>query len=152
MVTCRLEFADIFGFVGSTVSLATVQLCCAVLCLVRQSCWLFVTPWTVARQAPLSMGFSRQEYWSGLPCPPPGDLPNPAIELRSSELQADSLPPEPPGKPKNTGVGSPSLFQGIFLTQELNRGLLHCRQILYQLSSQGSPKAALFNSKWIGLV
>ena len=41
---------------------------------------LFATPWTVARQAPLSMGFSRQEYWSGLPCPPPGDLPNPAIE------------------------------------------------------------------------
>ena len=41
---------------------------------------LFVTPWTVARQAPLSMGFSRQEYWSGLPCPPPGDLPDPGIE------------------------------------------------------------------------
>ena len=44
---------------------------------------LFVTPWTVARQAPLSMEFSRQEYWSGLPCPPPGDLPNPGIKLMS---------------------------------------------------------------------
>ena len=45
--------------------------------------WLFATLWTVARQAPLSMGFSRQEYWSALPCPPPGDLPNPGIEPRS---------------------------------------------------------------------
>ena len=52
---------------------------------------LFVTLWTVARQAPLSMGFSRQEYWSGLPCPPPGDLPDPGIQPRSSALQADSL-------------------------------------------------------------
>ena len=53
---------------------------------------LLVTPWTVARQAPPSMRFSRQEYWSGLPCPPPGDIPNPGIELRSPALQADSLP------------------------------------------------------------
>ena len=63
-----------------------------------------MTPWTVARQAPLSMGFSRQVYWSGLPCPPPGDLPNPGIEA----------------------------------------GSLHCRQILYRLSHQGSPEI----SKW----
>ena len=84
------------------------------------------------------MEFSRQEYWSGLPCPPPGDLPNPGIEPRSPALQADSLPSEPPGKPKNTGVGSLSLLQGIFLTQESNWGLLHCRQIFYQLSYQGS--------------
>ena len=60
---------------------------------------LFATPWTVAHQAPLSMGFSRQEYWSGLPFPSPGDLPNPGIEPRSPTLQADSLPSEPPGKP-----------------------------------------------------
>ena len=59
---------------------------------------LFATPWTVARQAPLSMGFSRQEYWSGLPFPPSEDLPNPGIESRSPTLQADSLPSEPPGK------------------------------------------------------
>ena len=57
--------------------------------------WLFATPWTVACQAPLSMGFSRQEYLSGLPCPPPGDLPNPGIKPRFPALQADSLPTEP---------------------------------------------------------
>ena len=60
---------------------------------------LFVTLWTVVCQAPLSMGFSRREYWSGLPCPPPGDLPHPGIEPSSPALQADSLP-EPPAKPK----------------------------------------------------
>ena len=53
---------------------------------------LFLTPWTVACQAPLSMGFSRQEYWSGLPFPSPGDLPDLGIEPVSPELQADSLP------------------------------------------------------------
>ena len=58
---------------------------------------LFVTPWTVARQAPPSMRFSRQDYWSGLPLPSQGDLPNPGIELGSPVLQADSLPSEPPG-------------------------------------------------------
>ena len=160
--------------------------------------------WTVANQAPLSMGFRRQEYWSGLPFTPPGDLsdpgtepcllwllhwqagslsfeppgkssrmycmphymlqscptlcdpmdiqstevsrpeyssgslatspgdlPNPGIKPRSPTLQAYSLPAEPPGKPKNSGVGSPSVLQGIFLTQGLYRGFLHCRQILY---------------------
>ena len=59
---------------------------------------LFVTPWTVAYQAPQSMGFSRQKYWSGLPFPSPGDLPNPGIEPGSPTLQADTLPSEPPGK------------------------------------------------------
>ena len=59
---------------------------------------LFVTPWTIAHQAALSMGFSRQEYWSGLPFPSAGDLPNPGIEAgRSPTLQADALPSEPPG-------------------------------------------------------
>ena len=57
---------------------------------------LFVTPWTLARQPPLSMGFSRQEYWSGLPCPPPGDLPNPGI--------------------KPTSLASPALAGGFFTT------------------------------------
>jgi len=60
---------------------------------------LFVTPWTVAHQAPLSMGFSRQEYWSGLPFPSPGDLPDPGIEPRSPTLQAYALTSESPGKP-----------------------------------------------------
>ena len=59
---------------------------------------LFVTPWTVAHQAPPSMGFSRQEYWSRLPFPSPGDCPEPGIEPRSPALQADALPSETPGK------------------------------------------------------
>ena len=59
---------------------------------------LFVTPWTVAYQASLSMGFSKQEYWSGLPFPSPGDLPGPGIESRSPALEADALTSEPPGK------------------------------------------------------
>ena len=76
-------------------------------------------------------------HWSGLPCPPPGHLPNPGVEPRSPTLQADSLPPEPPGKPMNTRVGNLSLLQGNFPTQESNQDLLHYRQILYQLSCQG---------------
>ena len=61
---------------------------------------LFVTPWTVALQAPLSMGFSRQEYWSGLPCPPPGDLPDPGTKLAALTSPAlGSLPLALPGKP-----------------------------------------------------
>ena len=93
-----------------------------------------MTPGTIQ-----SVGFSRLEYWSGQPFPPPGDLPNSGIEPRSPALQADSLPAEPPGKPKNTGVGTQSLLQRIFPTQELNCGLLRCRWILYQLSCQGRP-------------
>ena len=68
-----------------------------------------------------------------------GIFPTQGIKSGSPSLQADSLPSELPGKPKNTGVGSLSLLQGIFLTQESNWGLLHCRQILHQLSHQGSP-------------
>ena len=60
---------------------------------------LFAIPWTVACKAPLSMSFSRQDYWSGLPFPSPGDLPDPGIEPGSPALQADSLPSKPPGKP-----------------------------------------------------
>ena len=83
-------------------------------------------------------GFSRQEYWSGLPCPPPEDLPNPGIEPRSPALQEILYHLGHQGsKPKNTGVGSLSLLQGIFLTQESNQGLLRCMWILYQLSYQG---------------
>ena len=113
------------------------NVCCAVLsCSVMSNslqlhglqlvwlCW----PWR----------FSRQEYSNGLPCPPSGYLPNPGIKPRPLALQVDSLLSEPPGKPKNTGVGSLSLFQGIFSTQESNWSLLHCRLILYQLSYQGS--------------
>ena len=102
-----------------------------------------VIPWTVTHQPPPSMGFSKQEYWSRVPCPPPGDLPNPGIKPRSPALQADSLISEPPGKPKNTGVGSLSLLHQIFPTEELNWGLPHCGQILYQLSHTGSPSTGV---------
>ena len=61
---------------------------------------LFVTPWTAAYQAPPSMGFSRQEYWSGVPFPSPRDFPDPGIEPRFPTLQVDALPSEPPGKPR----------------------------------------------------
>ena len=66
---------------------------------------LFAIPWTVAYQAPLSMEFSRQEYWSALPLPSPGDLPDPGIEPGSPALKAVSLPSEPQGKP-SWGAGS----------------------------------------------
>ena len=68
--------------------------------LVAKLCPTLATPWAVARQAPLSMEFSRQEYWNGLPCPSLGNLPNIGIESGSPALQADSLPSEPPGKPQ----------------------------------------------------
>ena len=67
--------------------------------LVAKSCLTLVTPWTAACQAPLSMGFSRQEYWSGLPFPSPGDLPDTGIEPGCPALQADSLLTELQGKP-----------------------------------------------------
>ena len=86
----------------------------------------------------LSMEFSRPEYWSGQPFPSPGDLANPGIESRSPAVEADSLPAEPQGKPRNTGGGSLSLLQRVFPTEESNQGLLHCKRILYQLSYQGS--------------
>ena len=94
------------GVVGRLPSALLTRVC--TLCIHRKvmtdTCvlshvWLFVTLWTVPCQAPLSMGFFWQEYWSGLPFPSPGDLPNPGAEPRSPALQADSLPSEPPGTP-----------------------------------------------------
>ena len=77
-----------------------------------------------------------------------GNLPNSGIEPRSPALQADSLPAEPQRKLKNTGVGSLSLLQWIFWTQESNWGLLHCRWIPDQLTYQGIPKKILSSVKW----
>ena len=114
------------------------MLVCA-LCLVAQWYPTLCDPMDCSPPDFSSWGFSKQEYGSGFPCPPPGDLPNPGIELRSPALQAYSLLFEPQGKPQKTGVGSLSFLQGVFPTQELNRGLLHCRRILYQLNYQGSP-------------
>ena len=83
-------------------------------------------------------GILQARILEWVPFPSPGDLPNPGIEPRSPTLQADSLPAEPQGKPKNTGVGSLSFLQGIFPIQGPNRGLLHCRWVLYLLSYEGS--------------
>ena len=79
----------------------------------------------IASQATLPMEFSRPKDWRGYLFLSPGDLPNSGIKPRSPTLQVDSLPSESPGKPKNTGMGSLFLFQGIFWTQESNWGLLH---------------------------
>ena len=97
---------------------------------------LFVTPWTVALQPPLSIGIFQARILEWVSCPPPGDLPNPGIfptrgSNPVSHIAGGSLPTEPPGKPKHTELGSLSLLQRIFLTQESNRGLLHCKRVLY---------------------
>ena len=94
---------------------------------------LFATPWTTHIHGILQ---ARILEWVTIPFS--GNLPNPGIEPSSHTLQADSLPAEPPGKTKNTGVDSLSLLQQIFPTQESNQGLLHCRWILYQLNYQRS--------------
>ena len=90
---------------------------------------IFVTPWTVACQAPLSMEFSRQEYWSRLPFPPPGDLPNPGIEPtnpgmepRCLAYQADSLLSEPPGKPVRPTIKSLGCMGSQCLPSQGERG------------------------------
>ena len=97
---------------------------------------LFATPWTVAYQAPPSMGFSRQEYWSGLPFPSPEDPPNPGIKPRSPTLLVDALTSKPPGKPTPSHKGNPRILEWVAYTFSSgsswprSRGLLHCRQIL----------------------
>ena len=98
-----------------------------------------MNPWTVAHQAPLSMGFSRQEYWSGLPFPSPGDLPDPGIEPGFPALEADSLPSEPPGKPhlykKDSQISTPVQSEVKVLVTE------SCLTLCYPMdySSPGSP-------------
>ena len=95
MKNCLSTYKVTQKFKNKSLQRATLYMCAKSLSRVQ----LFETPWTVPRQGPLSVEFSRQEHWSGLPFPPPGDLLNPGIELRSPALQADSLLPEPPGKP-----------------------------------------------------
>ena len=134
---------------------------CVLTCAIMETPTL-CDPVTVACQSPLSMEFSRQEYWSGLLFPTPGDLPNPGIkpespvspalaggflESESHSGVSDSLQPHGLNSPwnspgQNTGVGSLSLLQGIFPTPGLNPGL-HCRRILDQLSHKGSPADSL---------
>ena len=96
---------------------------------VTQSCLTLCDPMDYVDHGILQ---ARILEWVAFPFP--GDLPNPGIKPRSPVLQVDSSPAEPPGKPKNTGVGSLSLLQGNFLTQESNQDILYCRQILHQLS------------------
>ena len=91
---------------------------------IAQSSWLFATPWTAAHQAPLSMKFSRQGYWSGSPFPSPGDLLNPGIEPGSPALQADSLPTELQGKPpSNDRLQMLRIFlKSVTFSEESSRG------------------------------
>ena len=144
----------------SIIHLGAHSWCCtfyALICMLNcfSRVWFFAILWTIVLQAHMSMGFSRQEYWNGYPFPSPEDLPNPGIKPRSPTLQEDSFLSELPGKPKNTEVGSLSLLQGIFPTQESNWGVLHCWQSLYQLSYLGSPAGKIVNAKlmlikWMG--
>jgi len=115
---------------------------CVVLCLVAQLCLTLCDPMgsslpdsSVHGDSPgKNTGVSFHALLQGI---------FPGIKPRSPTLQVDSLSSKPPEKPKNTGVGSLSLLRVIFMTQELNWGLLHCRWIFYQLSYQGSPNAIL---------
>ena len=98
---------------------------------------LFATPWTVAYQAPPSMGFSRQECWSGLPLPSPGDLPDPGIEPGSPALQVDALPSEPPGKPQDVSSAL-HLSCTLFLLHQI-----HLRSLGVRFQRLGTPKKHL---------
>ena len=95
---------------------------------------LSVIPWAVALKAPLSMGFSTQEHWSGLPRPPPGDLPNPGIEPGSPALQADSLPSEPPKQ----GDGYNSVH-----SSDIFMGFEHCDRDIFREGSCILPQARI---------
>ena len=88
---------------------------------------LFETPWTVAYQAPPSMGVSRQKYWSGLPFPSPGDLPDPGIEPGSPALQADTLTSQPPGKPQEC-----SNYHTIVVISHTSKVILKILQARFQ--------------------
>ena len=135
--------------------LANQYWCCAYsLSLVQ----LFVTVtcdcnlWTVTCQALLSMGILQVRILEWVAMPSSRDFPNPGIEPMCHSLQMDSLQSEKPGKPKNTGVGSLSFLQGIFLIQEWNQVPLHCIRILYQLGYQGIPINWPINDSLIGKI
>ena len=119
---------------------STIAMCC----VFSQSCLTLCDPMDCSPPGSSVHGDSPGKN-AGVGCMPSSrDLPIQGMEPRSPTLQRDSLPSEPPGKPNNPRVGSLSLLQGIFLTQESNRDLLHCRWILYQLSDQGSPTIAIY--------
>ena len=110
------------------------------LCFVTQLCPTLCGPWTVALWVPLSMGILQARILKWVAMPSSRESSQPRDWTWVSCIAGRFLPSEPPGKPMNTGVGGLSLLQGIFLTQESNRVLLHRRQILYQLSYRGSPR------------
>ena len=111
----------------------------AVLCLVAQSCLTLCDPMDCSPPDSSVHGILQAKILEWVAMPSLRGSSQPRIEPMSPPLQADSLLSEPPGKPKNTGVGSLYLLQGIFTTQKLNWGHLHFRWILYHLSYQGSP-------------
>ena len=113
-----------------------------VLCAVLELRLTLCNPIGCSPPGPSVLGDFPGKNAGGVAMPSSRGSSNPGTDHRSPTLQADSLPAEPPGKPKNTGVGSLSLLQGIFWTQKSKWGLLHCTQILYQLSLQGSPPRA----------
>ena len=102
--------------------------------LVSPSCPALCDPVDCSPQTPLSVGILQARMLEWVAMSSSRGSSNLGIKPRSHALQTDSLPSVPPGKPRNTEVGSLSLLQGIFLTQELNQGVLHCRPILYQQS------------------
>ena len=106
-----------------------------------------MTPWTVAYQAPQSMEFSRQEYWSGLPFPSPEDLPNPGIKPGSPALQADALPSEPPGKPFCSTKDTTKRWKIKLQEIHLNKDLLSVQFSSVQLLS----RVWLFATPWIAV-
>ena len=136
--------------------------------LISLSCvWLFVTPWTVAHQAPPFMGFSRQEYWSGLPFPSPGELPYPGIKPGSPTLQADALLSEPKimasgpitswqidGETVETVsdfiVGGSKITADVDCSHEIKRCLLLGRKVMTNLDSifKSSSKAKFARYSW----
>ena len=123
------------------------MLCCCAQSLSHVK--LFATPWTVACQAPLSMGILQARMLERVAMPSSRGSSQPRDQTQVSCSAGSYLLSEPPGKPKNTGVGSLSLLQGIFPTQESNQGLLHCRQILYQLSYLTNNTTLLSKSRYM---
>ena len=104
---------------------------------------LFATPWTIAYQAPLSMEFSREEYWSGLPFPSQGELPDPGIERRSPALQAEVLPSEPPGKPDSDEY-QPCTLLSIFVSTLLLNLQNKLKSKIKQPAQQKRRKSLVF--------
>ena len=133
----QMSFKDLQGQVSEMLR-CYLLLVCQSLSRLR----LFVTSWTGVTSGSSVHGILQTRIMEWVSCPSPGGLPDQGTEPVSLEppaLTGRFFTPKLPGKPKNTGVGSLSLLQWIFPTQESNQGLLHCRRILYQLSYKGSP-------------